>query len=73
MFRFVDNALFKARLMAHKFLHHENGEVNIVATVVLIGIAVILAVLFKDQVAKLINGLFSQLGDNANKAINNQT
>lgn len=69
MFGFADRAFFKARLIAHSFLHEENGEVNIVATVVLIGIAVVLAILFKDQIAKLLNGLFKAIGENANSAI----
>lgn len=68
MFGFADCAFFKARLMAHRFLHEENGEVNIVATVVLIGIAVVLAILFKNQIGNLLKGLFNQIGENANSA-----
>lgn len=35
----------------YNFFHDEKGEVNIVATVVLIGIAVILAIVFKDAIS----------------------
>lgn len=69
MLKLADKAYFKARLMAYKFLHEENGEVNIVATVVLIGIAVILAVLFKNQVINLINSLFTKINTDATQAI----
>lgn len=69
MFRLADKALFKARLMVHRFFHQENGEVNIVATVVLIGIAVLLAVLFKEQIANLLNNLFKEIDTSATDAI----
>jgi flagellin-like protein len=48
--------------------HKENGEVNIVAIVVLIGVAIVLAVVFKKQAKTLIETLFSKLGDKANDA-----
>lgn len=43
----------------------EKGEVNIVATVILIGIAVVLAVFFRGQIVNLVKGMFN--------TINNQT
>ena len=42
----------------NKFLKKEDGEVNIVAIVILIAIAVGLALLFKERVAKIINDIF---------------
>ncbi|MBR1864402.1 MAG: flagellin-like protein [Ruminococcus sp.] len=45
---------------------NEQGEVNIVATVLLIGIAVILAIFFKDQISDLLKSLFNQIKNNAN-------
>ena len=48
----------------------ETGEVNVVAIVVLIGVAVLLAIVFKNQIASLLNDLFSTIGGNADKAIN---
>ncbi|MEG2429123.1 MAG: Flp1 family type IVb pilin [Oscillospiraceae bacterium] len=47
----------------------EKGEVNIVATVVLIGIAVMLAIIFKDQIKLLIEGLLKTITDNAEVAV----
>lgn len=53
----------------YNFFHDEKGEVNIVATVVLIGIAVLLAVIFKGQIANLINKLMGTITNNAENAI----
>lgn len=53
-----------------KLFSDEKGEVNIVATVVLIGIAVLLAVVFKDFITKeLLPGLFDTIKGNATKAV----
>lgn len=54
----------------YNFFHDEKGEVNIVATVVLIGVAVMLAILFKDQIGKLLNTLIETIRGNANNAVN---
>jgi Flp pilus assembly pilin Flp len=51
------------------FTNDERGEVNVVAIVVLIGVAVLLAILFKEQVANLIKSLFNAIGGQANNAI----
>ena len=52
-----------------QFFFDESGEVNIVATVVLIGIAVVLAVIFKDAIAQLLQNLFDSISGQANKAM----
>lgn len=59
-----------AKMLLRKLFSDEKGEVNIVAIVVLIGIAVLLAVIFKDQVTALLNSLFGTITTNANKAVN---
>ncbi len=59
----------KAKMKLRKFFSDETGEVNIVAIVVLIGIAVLLALIFKDQITALLNRLFGTISDNANKAV----
>lgn len=51
------------------FLHDEQGDVNIVSIVVLIGIAVLLAVLFREQIEKLLKTLFTTISGNATKAV----
>lgn len=48
----------------------ETGDVNVVAIVVLIGVAVLLAVLFKDQVGAMLKTLFDKIGGNATNAVN---
>ncbi len=53
----------------NQFLRDEKGEVNIVAMVILIGIAVVLAIIFKDAISGLINTLLNQIQGNANNAI----
>lgn len=45
----------------HDFLTDEEGDVNIVSIVVLIGIAVLLAVVFKDRIGQLVNKLFDDI------------
>lgn len=62
-------AYIKMMQARQKFLEEERGAVDIVAIVVLIGIAVLLAVLFKEQVGKLINKLFESIGDSATGAV----
>ena len=62
---FGNFAKFKIRQM----FTDEKGEVNIVAIVVLIGIAVLLALVFKDQITRLITSLFGTITDKATDAV----
>lgn len=52
-----------------KFANDERGEVNVVAIVVLIGVAVLLAILFKDRVSQLITDLFNTISGKAGGAV----
>lgn len=52
-----------------QLLHDEAGEVNIVAIVILIGIAVVLAIVFKDAIMELIKNLLEAIKGNATDAI----
>lgn len=61
-------ALVAKMVLAEK-LKSEKGEVNIVAIVVLIGIAVLLAVFFKDKIAELLGTLFKAIGGQATTAV----
>lgn len=63
-------ATIKAKMKLHNFFTKEDGEVNIVAIVVLIGIAVLLALVFKDNIEKLLTSLFGTIQQNATKAVN---
>lgn len=72
--RTLDTLYFKAKAWwnckAAPFFEEERGDVNIVSMVVLIGIAVLLAVLFRTQIQGLITTLFGTIGQNATDAIN---
>lgn len=65
----LDELYIGAQCRIKAFLESEKGEVNIVTTVVLIGIAVGLAVLFKEQIVNLINNLFKVINNTANDAV----
>lgn len=52
------------------FFRDEEGAVDIVAIVVLIGIAVLLAILFREQIQSLLESLFATIQGNATKAVN---
>lgn len=52
------------------FFEEEKGAVDIVAIVVLIGIAVLLAILFREQIESLLETLFSTIQGNATNAVN---
>ncbi len=58
-----------AQCKVRDFVRKENGDVNIVSIVVLIGIAVLLAIIFRKAISNLINSLFNTIGNNANNAV----
>lgn len=62
-----------AKNKLRKLFTDEKGEVNIVAIVVLIGIAVLLALVFKDQIEKLLESLFGTITKNATEAVGGTT
>ncbi len=51
----------KAKMTMKNFFTNERGDVNVVAIVVLIGVAVILAIVFKDAIAGVIGRLISSI------------
>lgn len=70
MMDILTNLVIRFRLMVESFLKKEDGEVNIIAIVVLIGIAILLALIFKDRISDLINSLFDTIDQNAQNAVN---
>ena len=56
----LKNGVLAFKTKVQNFFTKENGEVNIVAIVILIGIAVILAFIFKDFIVGFIYDLFSR-------------
>lgn len=73
MFRKIEmmatRMVIAAQCKVRDFVRKENGDVNIVSIVVLIGIAVLLAIIFRKAISNLINNLFNTIGKNANNAI----
>lgn len=61
----------KAGAAVKEFFRDEKGAVDIVAIVILIGIAVILAVVFKNSIKKLIENLLDTIGKKATEAVSN--
>lgn len=61
-----------AKLKAEDFFKDENGAVDIVAIVVLMGIVVLVALVFKDRLSGLVKDLFTTITGNATKAVNPQ-
>lgn len=59
-----------AKMKLRDLFTDEKGEVNIVAIVILIGIAVILALIFKDQIKALLETLFGTITKQATDAVN---
>ena len=65
----LNNIKRRTKAMLRKILHDEKGEVNIVAMVILIGIAVVLAIIFRDAIANLITTMLDTITNNATNAI----
>lgn len=54
----LNTILMNMSMKARNFFADEEGDVNIVSIVVLIGIAVILAIAFKDAIIGVLESLF---------------
>ncbi len=50
-----------------RFIKDERGEVNIVATIILLGIAVLLAVAFREQIGELVDKIFTKISGKGEK------
>lgn len=72
MWLLMNDLGLKARLAFSKFMCDEEGDVNIVSIVVLIGIAVLLAVFFKGQIMDLLKTLFGTITEKANSAVSGE-
>ena len=60
---------FNLKATVQKFFQKENGDVNVVAIVVLIGVAVVLALIFKDEISKLLRNLIKTISGKAQEAV----
>ena len=68
MLEVLDALYIGAMIHIKNFFTDEKGAVDLVAIVVLIGIAIALAVLFRTQIEGILNGLFKDIGENATEA-----
>ena len=71
MMNIITGMILKPQLKAENFFKKENGQVNIIAIVILIGIAIMLALIFKDRISTLIGSLFDTIDTNAQSAVSN--
>lgn len=60
-----------AKCALRRFFTKENGDVNVVSIVVLIGIAVVLAIIFRNTISSLIGELLDTISGNARDAVKN--
>ena len=60
-----------AKCALRRFFTKESGDVKVVSIVVLIGIAVVLAIIFRDAISSLIEDLLDTIRGNAEGAIAN--
>ena len=65
----INDLKMRGKVLFNRLLRDEEGDVNVVSIVVLIGVAVLLAVVFKDKAAELIKSLFDTIGGKADKAV----
>ena len=64
----VQLAAMKAKCKIDEFLYDENGEVNIIAMIIILAIAIGLAIAFRKNISKLFSDIWTQINGNANKA-----
>ena len=60
----LNGLIIRGKVLFNRFLYDEEGDVN-----VLIGVAVLLAVVFKKQAKKLIDTLFETIGTKAGTTV----
>lgn len=65
----LNGLIIRGKVLFNRFLRDEEGDVNVVSIVVLIGVAVLLAVVFKKQAKKLIDTLFETIGTKAGTTV----
>lgn len=69
MSNYVNLMLIKAKIALDEFFNGEKGEVNVVAIVVLIAVAVVLALFFKEQIAGILETLLEGIGSKAQTSL----
>lgn len=62
------NLLIAVKCQLAGFLRNEKGDVNVVSMVMLVAAAVVLALLFKEQIGGLVKSLLEQITGSATNA-----
>lgn len=70
MLKLLDKMYIGMKIRMNNFLTNEDGAVDIVAIVVLMGVVVAVAIIFRDQLAKLVGKLFKSIHTVADQKIN---
>lgn len=66
----INMAAIRLKVFIDSFLHQERGAVDIVAIVILIAVAVVLAIVFKDGITKVVKNMIENISNKANEALN---
>lgn len=69
MLNVLDRYYIAMQTRMKNFIEDEKGAVDIVAIVVLIGIVVFVAIIFREQISDLIKRMFKKIGENTDKAL----
>lgn len=69
MLNLLDKMYIGMKIRMNNFLTNEDGAVDIVAIVVLIGVVVMVAIIFRDQLSELVGNLFSKINTNAEQKV----
>lgn len=69
MMNYLSCFMMCMQMKMKELLTNEEGDVNIVSIVVLIGVAVLLAIVFKDAIGELIQNLLDTIGEKATNTV----
>lgn len=73
MLEVLDTLYIGAMIHIKNFFTDEKGAVDLVAVVVLIGIALALAVIFRKRIGQVLENMFSSIDENSTKGMSNTT
>ncbi len=65
MVQMMNMAFAKVMSFVNDFAKKEKGAVDIVAIVILIAVAVVVALIFKDEIVRIVKELLGQIGTEA--------
>lgn len=69
MFDFLNRLYIVLAMQLNDLLEEEKGAVDLITIVVLIGIAIVLAVVFRDKMKDILNTLLGNISNSATQAM----